>query len=114
MEHELKIKHIGINAGTSDEAEQTAALIAQILGCHVSSGEVSVFAGTPIEVMKGSGRGTHGHIALQVNSIEETIPYFEARGFLFEWNSAQYGADGKLNVLYLEGEFAGFAVHLSR
>lgn len=114
MKSEISLKHIGINAKSSEEAQKMAELFSVLLGCSTINGGHSVFAGTLIEVMKQDGRGTHGHIALQVDSIESSIPDFERRGFRFDKDSVQYDAKGNMTVLYLQGEYGGFAVHLAR
>lgn len=114
MKSVISLKHIGINTKSSEEAQKTAELFSVLLGCSTIAGKHSVFAGTMIEVMKQDVRGTYGHIALQVDSIEDSIPDFERRGFRFDKDSAQYDAQGNMTVLYLEGEYGGFAVHLAR
>lgn len=113
MIQKIGIKHIGINA-KAEEALRIADLFSKMLGIPTIPGEKSDFSGSLIEVMKGCGRGTHGHIAFGVDSIEEAVLEFQARGVQFDSSSAQYDEQGKMKVLYLQGEYGGFAVHLAR
>ena len=111
---EITIKHIGINAATSVEADRVAQIFSEMMGVETVCGIKSNFSGDLIEVMKGNGRGTYGHIALAVDSIEEAIPCFQSRGISFDAESAGYDENGIMKIIYLEGEYAGFAVHLAR
>lgn len=108
---EIKIKHIGINTNTEEEAFKTAKMFADLLGLSVKNEKLSVFSGTVIEVMKKDGRGTYGHIGLQVTSVEETMKELGARGVSFDMDSVQLNDGGKIKVIYLSGEYAGFAIH---
>lgn len=110
---EIKIKHIGINTNTEEEAFKTAKMFADLLGLSVKNEKLSVFSGTVIEVMKKDARGTYGHIGLQVTSVEETMKELGARGVSFDMDSVQLNDDGKIKVIYLSGEYAGFAIHLT-
>ena len=109
----ITIKHIGINATSEEEALKTAKLFSRLLGVDVKNGRMSVFSGTLIEVMKENGRGTYGHIGFQVASIEKAMKDFEKRGVTFDMDSIQLNEDGKIKVIYVDGEYAGFAIHLT-
>lgn len=104
--HGFELRHIGINSQTGEEAQKTAGDFAALLGMAVKEGNSSIFVGTGFEVMKAKGRGTLGHIAIGTNSLKRARSYLESRGYRFEEASATPKA------VYLEGEIAGFAVHL--
>lgn len=107
----LELRHIGINAGTPERAEQAAELLARITGWALKDGAGSAFVGEGLELLKKPFRGEHGHIALSVNNIERGIWHLERRGFVFDRNTANH-QNGRLTSMYLRDEIAGFAVHL--
>ncbi|MCR5153490.1 MAG: keto-hydroxyglutarate-aldolase/keto-deoxy-phosphogluconate aldolase, partial [Lachnospiraceae bacterium] len=107
----FELRHVGINANSGEEAEGIADSFANFFGFAKKVGNSSVFAGTGIEITKAPGLGTHGHIAVATNYIERAVYHMELQGFEFDKDSAKF-KDGKLNAIYLKGEFGGFAVHL--
>lgn len=109
---QVSLRHIGLNASDSTEAEKIAGLFAEVFGLPYQPGNSSVFAGDIVEVMRAPYLGTHGHIALGVDSIEETEAYFKEIGYPFAVETAKFTADGRMKAVYLKGEFGGFAVHL--
>ncbi len=106
------LAHVGINAGSPEEARKTAQMFEDLFGFQVKEGNSSVFAGTEVEVMKKPGPGTLGHIAVGTPDVAAAKAELEAKGFTFDPASAKYKADGTLNAIYLTGEIGGFAVHL--
>ena len=109
----LEIKHIGVNSGSPEQAAKDARLFSQLTGWEIKDGNSSMFTGAGFELMKKPFRGTHGHIALGCNNVERAKWHLERRGFAFDESSAGM-KDGKLVVIYLRDEFAGFAVHLAQ
>lgn len=110
----FKLVHIGINAENSGEATKAAKLFEAFFGMALNDGEKSIFMEDVIEIMKFNGRGTCGHIAMQTNDIHRAMCYLTGKGISFIEDSKTYGADGSLNLVYLEGEIGGFAVHLKQ
>ncbi len=111
----LRIRHIGINQNDSREAMDNARKLSLLTGWPIENDtEGSCFVGTGLEVMKHKGRGTHGHIALETRSIPRAMWHLDRRGFAFDKESAAYTPAGQLRLIYLEGEFAGFGIHLSQ
>ena len=109
----LELRHIGINSGTPEQALADAKAIAKLMGWPVKEGNSSDFAGAGFECMKKQGRGTHGHIAIGCNSVARAKWHLEQRGYAFDEDSAVI-KNGKLTNIYLKGEIAGFAFHLSQ
>ncbi len=107
----LEIAHVGLNAGNDESGRALAKEIGLMLSMPVREGMSSLFAGESLEVMKGAGRGEHGHIAVHTNSVERAVFYLERRGWRFAWETAKH-KNGRLNAIYLEKDFGGFAVHL--
>ena len=61
---DFELAHIGVNASNSENAKRIADDFCQVFDRSIRAGESSVFVGKEIEVMRGIGRGTCGHIAL--------------------------------------------------
>ncbi|MDP4133812.1 MAG: bifunctional 4-hydroxy-2-oxoglutarate aldolase/2-dehydro-3-deoxy-phosphogluconate aldolase [Bacillota bacterium] len=109
----LEIGHIGINMPDEASAQDVTNEFAKIFGgIPVKNGNSSLFAGTLIEVMKSKGRGTHGHIAVKANSVDRALYHLSKQGVKFDMSTATYNDDGTMKVIFADGEFGGFAVHL--
>ena len=104
--------HIGINCTGPEEAEAVADDFESAFGFTKKVGNSSVFASTCMEMNKKIGRGAHGHIAIQTNSVKRAIYHLKLRGYEADESSIKYNAEGVMNVVYLKHEFNGFAVHL--
>lgn len=108
----FELAHIGINATSSDAAEEIAAGFDGLFNTTVKAGKGSIFAGTGIEVLRQAGLGTKGHIAYKTNYINRAVAYLKAKGYSFDETSAKFDAKGKLKAIYLQEEVGGFAIHL--
>ena len=73
---------------------------------------ISIFVGEAFEFMNESGRGEHGHIAIETQSIERAVYHLERRGVQFDYSSTKYDEKGRLVFIYLTDEINGFAYHL--
>lgn len=107
----FEIQHVGVNCSDGEEALAVARRFALLFGWPVSDNAASAFAGSAIEAMKGSGRGTKGHIAIATNSVMRAMAHLEAMGIPIAADSIQYNGS-KLKLAYLAEEIGGFAVHL--
>ncbi len=104
--------HVGINCENVDEAARTAKLIASIFGMAANEGNSSWFVGQKeFEVMKKTGRGTHGHIAIKTNTLDRAIAHLKMQGVEFDDDSLVV-KNGKSTAIYLKDEIAGFGIHL--
>lgn len=108
----FELRHIGINAANETEAEETAGAFSKMFGFAKKTGDISVFAGTAVEVMKKPGLGKNGHIAVGTNYMERAVYHLRLQGFEFEESTRKTDEKGNTVILYLKGEFGGFAVHL--
>lgn len=111
--HGFDLAHFGVNSGDPESALRDAKLFASLFGWQVKDGNSSAFAGARFEFMKKPFYGTHGHIAISVYSVERAAEYFRKLGFEINGETAGY-KNGHMNAVYLEGEFAGYAIHLLR
>lgn len=108
----FSLRHIGINCENEDSAISVADKFDSLFGFTKKVGNSSVFAGVEVEAMKSIGRGAKGHIAIGTNSVARAMNYLETvKGVKFIPESAAYKGD-KLQAIYMEGDFGGFAVHL--
>lgn len=109
---DIKLRHIGINSASEEEAVCTAERFSAMTGGAVKDGNKSLFAGTEFEVMKFMGMGKCGHIALSVTDVDRAVTFFKSQGFEFDDASATYSDDGKRKFIYFKDEVGGFAIHL--
>ncbi len=63
-------------------------------------------------MMKASGLGKNGHIAIRTNSVVRAMDYLEAKGYEFDMGTMKYDESGKPVTVYFKNEFGGFAIHL--
>ena len=108
----LELGHIGINCADDTEAAKTAETLGVLLSMAVKPGNSSIFVGNKeFEIMKKSGRGTHGHIAIKTNNVDRAIYHLGLRGVKFDMDS-KVVKNGKTTAIYMADEVAGFAIHL--
>ena len=107
----LRFAHIGVNQNTAAESASLAAAFAELLQTDLVLGGASDFAGNVIEVTKGGGLGTHGHIGIAANKLTRAMRFFAARGYRFDHTTERMRGD-HMFAIYLEGEYGGFAVHI--
>ncbi len=109
-----RIKHVGINNETGQQARALADELCEVLGLEqISESSSSIFAGEIFEVMKHSNRGIHGHLALQTEDVEAAMAELAGKGITFCENTIRRDKDGKIIFVYLQQQFGGFAIHLT-
>jgi 2-dehydro-3-deoxyphosphogluconate aldolase/(4S)-4-hydroxy-2-oxoglutarate aldolase len=108
----FSVAHMGINTENEDEARKTSESFGNLFGLTLKPGNGSLFAGDFLEVMKSPNYGAHGHIAIRVNSITKARYHLERQGYAFSNEGIKTDAKGRMTVIYLKDEIAGFAVHL--
>lgn len=107
------LKHVGVNSANEKEAAKTAESFSKMFGYESRETDVSFFCGNEIEVMKSTGKGTMGHIAIGCNSVDRAVYHLESQGVEFEKDTALYTDKGALRFIYIKGEYGGFAIHLT-
>lgn len=108
----FRVVHIGVNCGDEEKTKQTADLFTKMFGFPQADTPISIFSSDGIELMKSAGRGKNGHIAVGTSDILGAKKYLETLGFEFDESSAALDKDGDLRLIYIKGDFMGFAVHL--
>lgn len=109
--HGFHAEHIGINAG-SDENSASVLSAFSAFGFSVNDGTDSVFLDHDIEIMKKPWYGKYGHICIETNNIKRAEAYLKSSGFKFIEESKNLDPKGNYSVVYIDGDFGGFAVHL--
>lgn len=110
----LRLAHVGINASDEADAEADAERFQALMGLpRVVVAPVSVFAGTAVEIMKGVGRGEHGHIGFHVDDIPAAERWFAARGLRVDDSSRALNPDGTTHLVYFAEQIGGFAIHIT-
>ena len=107
----FEVAHVGINTADQEDSLAVCRALDAAFGLGIKEGGSSNFAGTGIEVMKGSYLGTKGHIAIKTNSIARAAAALAKAGFSLDESTAKYKGD-QITAVYLKQEFGGFAVHL--
>ena len=108
----FKFKHFAINKPSKEEAVEDATKIENIFTIPAKVGNSSTFSGTEIEIMHSIGRGEHGHVGIQTNSVERAVYHLERRGIKFDYDTARYDKNGKLIFIYLADDIGGFGFHI--
>lgn len=108
----FELAHVGINTGNGDEALDIAGQFSSAFAFTLKDGNSSCFAGTGIEIVKGKGLGSCGHIAIKTNSIKRAAAYLGRIGLELDMSTAKYGQTGQITAVYFKAEIGGFAVHL--
>lgn len=105
--------HIGINAGGAEEARNICMAFQSAFDFPYKPGAgFSDFSSGNIEVKKHSGRGTHGHLAVETNCLPCAVAEMRRRGIALDETSWSYNREGELIAVFLQEEIGGFAVHL--
>ena len=108
----LQVIHVGINFADEKEADDVAKKYCDMFGFDYKPGNSSIFAGLGIECNKTIGKGKNGHIAISTSDVDRAIFHLSKRGVEFDMDTYKADDKGKGKVVYLKGEFGGFAVHL--
>jgi len=109
--HGFHFAHVGVNGG--DEAKAHSELFASLFRIAAREGSASFFASDSVEIMKGAGRGTKGHIGLKCNDVERALAYLKKRG-ISGLQGTERREKGRLTFSYLDLEIGGFAIHLGQ
>jgi 2-dehydro-3-deoxyphosphogluconate aldolase / (4S)-4-hydroxy-2-oxoglutarate aldolase len=107
------LRHIGINTPDVDQATQISQQLQKVFGFTSKDTPGSIFVGTQFEVMKRTYVGAHGHIAIATHSVERAIAHLGRRGISIK-PETKNEQEGRLQSVYLDIEFGGFAFHLIR
>lgn len=109
----FEVRHIGINHADEETARRESEKLSLLTGWPIiDKNPEGMTVGREFEMLKETGRGTHGHIAIATCNVDRAKWHLEQRGFLFDEKSICYAADGRMSMVFLKEEIAGFAVHL--
>lgn len=108
----LTLVHIGINFENGEEADKVAKMFCSMFDFEYKPGNSSIFCGTGVECNKSIGKGTNGHIAIGTSDVDRAMYHLAKRGVEFDMDTLKTDDKGRAKVVYLKGEFGGFAIHL--
>lgn len=106
--------HMGIHCNDSDACADTVARMQEVFGFPAYDIGSSVIVAGPMELTKKPLRGTAGHIGIECPDVEEAIRDLREKGVEVDESTIQYTPDGKVQSVYLQETFGGFACHLLR
>ena len=110
----FELRHIGINSKDQEEARKTAEALCAMFDLECNAAEKSYFVGRGFaEVMNFMGRGTCGHIGVTTNDVDRAVYHLSQKGISFD-ESSRITDDKGTNFIYIDGEFGGFPIHLTR
>ncbi len=109
---DFKPGHIGINAGTEDNASAITDAMCALFNVPKRETDLAFFAGDLAEVMKLPFLGTHGHLCVDTRDITRAMAFLKRKGVAFDEKNFVYKPDGSLLAAYLKEEVGGFALHL--
>ncbi len=72
----------------------------------------SDFSSSRLEIKKRSGRGTHGHLAVETNCLPCAVAEMRRRGIALDETSWTCNEKKEPMAVFLRDEIGGFAVHL--
>jgi 2-dehydro-3-deoxyphosphogluconate aldolase/(4S)-4-hydroxy-2-oxoglutarate aldolase len=110
--HSFCLKHVGIHTADKQEATQICGELNNCFGFGIRETHQSFFVGRLFEVMFGKGRGIHGHLAVGCNNLLRAVVCLEAKGIVFDYDSAEYDKKGNMTFIYLKEPIGGFSIHL--
>lgn len=108
---DVRLVHIGINTAEGSSKE-TADAFAALLNGEIRETSKGYFATDMIEIMARNHKGSHGHIAIGVSSVERAMHYYESIGYAFDPETIQYDENHEAKFAYFRDEMAGFGIHL--
>ena len=109
---QLSLGHVGLHVDSQTELAQTAQALASLFNLPLTQTPAAAFVGRLAEVTAAPTHGAKGHIAIAAADVARARYHLERRGYAFWEESAQYDETGRLKLIYLRNEMAGFAVHL--
>jgi 2-dehydro-3-deoxyphosphogluconate aldolase/(4S)-4-hydroxy-2-oxoglutarate aldolase len=112
VQNTFQLAHVGINNPDAAAAQELCDLFCLMFNLDPRQGKKSEFAGTFFECVRSQYLGTHGHIGMSTDDLEAAVEELTAKGFGFDQETAAHFEDGRLQNIYLAGEFGGFAVHV--
>lgn len=108
----FELAHVGINNETPEEALELAEQLSMLFNLAPRHGKKSEFAGSIVECVRSQYLGTHGHIGLQTDDLPGACEELAGNGITFNEETRAYFEDGRLQNVYLNGEWGGFAIHV--
>ena len=103
--------HLGIYEESRDKASAAAAFLSDLFFFSVSEKTASIFAGQNLEIAQAPLPGRKGHITVSTNDMQRAVVYLKRKGISILPEAAEV-KDGRLTAASIDGQVAGFAIHL--
>lgn len=105
--------HLGINQGSSEEAQKTAELLCSLFHFTYYKKPKSHFAGRGFEVLNSKGIGDNGHIGIYTPYPSRAMYQLSKKGIhVIEDSITRNKKTNRINFVYLDICIAGFGIHL--
>lgn len=106
------LAHVGINEENAENADKGVKLFSRLFHFPVVEGQNSFFLGEKaIEIMKGPDSSEKGHLAFATNDVERALFHLGRQG-VRPVAGTEKEQNGKMVLVYLDQQIAGFAIHL--
>lgn len=112
MSNTFELAHVGINNDNAEKAAELAQLLAMMFNLETRAGQKSEFAGSYFECVRTQYLGTNGHIGMKTDDLPSAVEELKEKGFTFNTDTPAHFPDGRMQNIYLDGEFGGFAIHI--
>lgn len=109
---DFSVGHVGINAGTSDNAYQVNSRISALFDTTTKETDTAFFGGKLVEVLKVPFIGEHGHICIDTRDLRRAVAMLKRKGVQILPEKCQYDEKGKMINVFLEEEIGGFGIHV--
>ena len=109
---DFTVGHVGINAGTADNAAAVSEALAKMFDVSCRDAGSAYFVGDLAEVMKVPFIGTNGHICVDTRDMPRALALMERKGIKVDEANSFKDDKGNYIAAYLQGEVGGFAIHL--
>lgn len=109
---DFSVGHVGINAGTEDNANSVHKRIDELFESGRFETDLAIFSGNLVEIMKRPFVGTHGHICVDTRDLTRALAMLKRKGVEFDPDLFMYDSKGKLMTAYMKEEIGGFAFHV--
>ena len=105
--------HMGINCYSDEEGYKNLFALADMFNLVMGDTPSSSYVGREVEITKVpfKVRGPHGHLGYYTDNLERAVFYLEKKGVEFDHEHVK-PYKGKMYVIYLKEQIAGFAVHI--
>lgn len=112
MAVEYSFAHVGLHCESAGHCTDTVEQFKSAFGFESYDVGKSVIVAGPMEITKEPLYGTVGHIAIACSDVAKAIEDLRVKGYEVDKSTIQTASDGRIQSVYLQETFGGFACHL--